>query len=114
MKGRTRESSPFRASEDVKLHNNIYYFPVSERIALLEHVRKFIKPGGFLLLTTCCQGGNLGIEALNLWGAATATAGRLPSIGEMERQLRAAGYDQIETFGLIPGDKFYAFKGSFE
>jgi SAM-dependent methyltransferase len=109
-----RDKVPVPEFDYVTLHNNIYYFPVGERIALLEHVRKFIKPGGFLLLTTCCQGGNLGIEALNLWGAATATAGRLPSIGEMERQLRAAGYGQIETFGLIPGDKFYAFKGSFE
>jgi hypothetical protein len=50
----------------LSLKNNIYYFPFEERVSLLRHLKKFIKPGGFLLLTTCCQGGNLGIEVLNL------------------------------------------------
>jgi len=94
----------------VTLYNNIYYFPVEERVSLLAHLNKFIKPGGFLLLTTCCQGSNLGMEVLNLWGAATATCGRLPSVAEMQRQLSEAGYGSIDTIGLIPGDSFYAFR----
>jgi hypothetical protein len=94
----------------VTLYNNIYYFPVEERVSLLAHLNKFIKPGGFLLLTTCCQGGNLGMEVLNLWGAATATCGRLPSVAEMQRQLSEAGYGSIDAIGLIPGDSFYAFR----
>ena len=28
------------------LHNNIYYFPVAERVSLLRHVRGFLRPGG--------------------------------------------------------------------
>jgi SAM-dependent methyltransferase len=94
----------------VTLYNNIYYFPVAERVPVLRQVKGFIKSGGFLLLTTCCQGGSLGVEALNLWGAATATAGRLPDRDELARQLREAGYRDVQTFRLIPGEAFFAFK----
>jgi SAM-dependent methyltransferase len=92
------------------LYNNIYYFPVEERVALLQHVAGFLKPGGFLLLTTCCQGGSLGAEALNLWGAATRGAGRLPAADELDSQLRQAGYAIVKTMNLIPGDRFMAFQ----
>ena len=92
------------------LYNNIYYFPVEERVALLEHIGTFLQPGGFLLLTTCCQGGSLGVEALNLWGAATGGAGRLPAEEEMVSQLREAGYSKVKTTNMIPGDRFLAFQ----
>ena len=92
------------------LYNNIYYFPVEERVALLEHIASFLRPGGFLLLTTCCQGGSLGAEALNLWGAATRGAGRLPAEEELVTQLRQAGYGTVKTKNLLPGDRFMAFQ----
>ena len=91
------------------LYNNIYYFRVEERVAMLVHVRRFLKPGGSLVLTTCCQGGNPGIEALNLWGASNAHGGRLPAAGETVEQLNEAGYASVDTMRLIPGDSFYAF-----
>ena len=94
----------------VTLYNNIYYFPVEDRVPLLRHVKNFIKPGGFLLLTTCCQGGSLGGEVLNLWGAATATAGRLPKLDEFTGQLHEAGYKDVQTIHLAPGETFYMFK----
>ncbi len=90
------------------LYNNIYYFPFEERPALLAHLKTFLKPGAFLLLTTAVQGGNLGIEVLNLWGAATAGCGRLPHVDEMVAQLRSAGFTDVQAIKLIPG--FYAFK----
>jgi 4-hydroxy-2,2'-bipyrrole-5-carbaldehyde O-methyltransferase len=108
--GDIRERIPESQFEIATLYNNIYYFPVDERIAVLRHIRKFIKPGGFLMLTTCCQGGNLGIEVLNLWGAATASGGRLPSIDEMVDQLHESDYGNVQAISLIPGDRFYAFK----
>jgi 4-hydroxy-2,2'-bipyrrole-5-carbaldehyde O-methyltransferase len=92
------------------LYNNIYYFPVEERVALFEHVAGFIKPGGFLLVITCCQGGGPATEALNLWGAATAGAGRLPEAEELVNQLRQAGFGTITKTNLIPGDRFMAFQ----
>jgi 4-hydroxy-2,2'-bipyrrole-5-carbaldehyde O-methyltransferase len=92
------------------LYNNIYYFPVDERVALLEHIGSFLRPGGFLVLITLCQGGSLGAEALNLWGAATCGAGRLPDEDEMVSQLRQAGYGTVRTMNLLPGDRFLAFQ----
>lgn len=108
-----REKAATELFDIVTLYNNIYYFPVEERVSLLRHIRKFLKTKGFLLLATCCPGGNLGIEVLNLWGAATATGGRLPSVGELVDQLQEAGYRNVEVTSLIPGDKFYAFKAHF-
>ena len=92
------------------LFNNIYYFSVQERPALLERISDFLKPGGFLLLTTCCQGGSLATEALNLWGAATKGAGRLPAEKELVSLLREAGYSRVKTKNLLPGDRFVAFQ----
>ncbi|MGB9030891.1 MAG: class I SAM-dependent methyltransferase, partial [Acidobacteriaceae bacterium] len=92
------------------LYNNIYYFRVEERVALLEHIGRFLKPGGFLVLTTCSQGGSLATEALNLWGAATRGAGRLPGEDELVGQLRQAGYGTVKTMNLIPGDRFMAYQ----
>jgi SAM-dependent methyltransferase len=117
LEGRIKvEEGDFRARStgelfDVAtLYNNIYYFPIDERVALLERIRSFLKPGGFLQLTTCCQGGSLGAEALNLWGAATNGAGRLPAENELIRQLRQAGYSTVRTKNLLPGDRFVSFQ----
>lgn len=94
----------------VTLYNNIYYFPVESRVSLLQHIRQFIKPGGFLLLITCCQGGSLGVGVLNLWGAATLTGGRLPSKHELISQLHDAAFQDVQTIRLTPGEELFAFK----
>jgi SAM-dependent methyltransferase len=60
-----RDRTPVPEFDLVTLYN-IYYFPFDERVSLLIHLKKFIKPDGFLLLRTSCQGGNLGFEVLNL------------------------------------------------
>jgi len=91
------------------LHNNVYYFPTQQRADVLRHVRGFLREGGRLLLTTCCRGGNAGMAVLNLWGAATAGAGRLPDVAELRRQLADAGFRHVEVRRLIPGDAYYAF-----
>ncbi len=108
--GDIRANKPGELFDIATLYNNIYYFPVEERVALLKHIAGFLKPGGFLLLTTCCQGGSLGVEALNLWGAATRGAGRLPTEEEMISQLREAGYGKVKAKSMLPGDKFVAFQ----
>jgi 4-hydroxy-2,2'-bipyrrole-5-carbaldehyde O-methyltransferase len=108
--GDFRARAPGELFDIATLYNNIYYFPVAERVALLERIGSFLRPGGFLLLTTCCQGGSLGSEPLNLWGAATRGAGRLPAEGELVNQLRQAGYRAVKTKRLIPGERFVAFQ----
>jgi SAM-dependent methyltransferase len=95
----------------VTLYNNIYYFPVPERVALLIHLRSYLKPGGFLLLMTGCQGGQAVTEILNLWGATTQGCDRLPDKEEMIKQLEAAGYVNVKAKNLLPGDSFYMFVG---
>jgi SAM-dependent methyltransferase len=108
--GDIRLKPPDERFSIVTLYNNIYYFPVESRVSLLQHIRQFIKSGGFLLLITCCQGGSLGVEVLNLWGAATLTGGRLPSKHELISQLRQSGFQDVQTIRLIPGEEFFAFK----
>jgi hypothetical protein len=108
--GDIRAKAPGEQFDIATLYNNIYYFPVEERVALLERIGSFLRPGGFLVLTTCCQGGSLGAEALNLWGAATNGAGRLPGENELMRQLREAGYSTVKTKNLLPGDRFMSFQ----
>ncbi len=104
---RARSSEP---SFDVAtLHNNIYYFPVAERPALLAHVRGFLRPGGRLLVTTACQGGRPEVDILNVWAAMTAACGRLPRADELERQLVEAGYVNVQSRRLVPGESYYAF-----
>jgi len=98
------------AFEIVTLFNNIYYFPVEERVALFRHLAGFLKPGGFLLAVTCSQGGSLPVDALNLWGAATDGAGRLPAVTEMTDQLHEAGFNTVKSSRLAPGESFWAFK----
>ena len=46
-------------------------------------MRSFLRPGGFLPLTVFCQGSGLAAEPLNLWGAASGGAGRLPAEDEL-------------------------------
>ena len=108
--GDIRSKTPGELFDIATLYNNIYYFAVEERVSLLKHIASFLRSGGFLLLTTCCQGGSLGTEALNLWGAATSACGRLPAEDELVKQLRQAGYATVKTTNLIPGDRFIAFQ----
>jgi len=101
---------PANPSFDVAtLHNNIYYFPVAERPQLLAHVRGFLRPGGRLLITTACHGGPPEADMLNVWAALTDGCGQLPAVGELEQQLRAAGYASVRSRRLVPRQVYYAF-----
>lgn len=107
--GDIRKRSPEAIFDLATLHQNIYYFPVADRIALLSHVRSFLKPDGRLLLTTICRGGSSTAAILDLWGAMTAGCGRLPEPAEMMAQIEQAGFSTITTKKPIPGESFYAF-----
>ncbi len=107
---RKRRASP--AYDLATLHQNIYYFPVQERVALLEHVRGFLKPGGRLLLTTLCRGRGAAVAVLDLWGAMTEGCGRLPEWREMVGQIEEVGFVGVTAKSLIPGEGFYAFVGT--
>jgi 4-hydroxy-2,2'-bipyrrole-5-carbaldehyde O-methyltransferase len=107
--GDIRRQSPTGDFDVATLHNNIYYFPVAERVALLSHVRRFLHPGARLVVTTACRGGSPTTEVLNLWGALTAGCGRLPDRAELSEQLRAAGFSALRSRRIVPGEQIYAF-----
>lgn len=106
-----RDKEPDEKFDIITLYNNIYYFPVSERNKLFRHIINFLKPGGLLLITTCCKGGSLVTDVLDLWGASTKDCGRLPYPDEIKKMLKDEGFADVEARSLIPGDKFYAFAG---
>lgn len=94
------------------LHNNIYYFPVDQRVKLLAHVRRFLCPGGRIVLTTGCLGGSAMMQVLNLWGAVTEGCGPLPAPEELCQQLVEAGYIDVKTRNLAsPVERFNTFMG---
>jgi len=109
--GDVREAAPGIGFDLATLHNNVYYFAVEERVGLLRRVRGMLRPGGALLVTTGCLGGSLGMEALNLWAAATAGCGRLPSPEEMRGQMEEAGFSEVASRRLAPGESYFAFTG---
>lgn len=108
--GDVRARTPAPEHDLATLHNNIYYFPVLERVALLRHVRGFLAPGGSLLLTTGCRGGSAAMEVLSLWGAVTEGCGPLPTPDELVGQLRDAGFVDVVPRPLLgPLESYYAF-----
>jgi protein-L-isoaspartate O-methyltransferase len=103
-----REREPEASFDIATLLNNIYYFEVSERVALFRRLRGFLKPGGKLLLITGCRGGSPIMQTLDLWSAATEGCGRLPTPEELESQLREAGFASVSTREPVPGESFCA------
>lgn len=93
----------------VTLYNVIYYFPAAERVALLEKLASFLKPGGRLILSTSCQGGSPGMQVLDIWMSNTEGLGRLPIESEVVAQLRSAGFAEVRSKRAIPGEPYYAF-----
>ena len=104
---RQHESSP--EFDIVTLQNNIYYFPVDERVELFRHLRSFLKPGGKLLVTTACRGGTATTQVLDIWSSGTEGCGRLPTTGELETQLMQAGFARVRKRNPIPGESYCAF-----
>ncbi len=109
--GDVRARKPEARFDLVTLHNNIYYFPVDQRVELLRHLRGFLRPGGTLLLTTGCQGGSPFMQALDVWAATTEGCGRLPAVDEMQAQMRDAGFGEVRAKRMVPGESFHAFQG---
>jgi SAM-dependent methyltransferase len=94
------------------LHQNIYYFPEEDRTPLLAHLSGFLRPGGRILVTTICRGGGVATAGLDLWGAMTEGAGRLPVPEELAAQLAAAGYREVRSLKITPDGMYWAFVGT--
>jgi SAM-dependent methyltransferase len=93
----------------VTLHQNIYYFPVPEREKIFRHIKDYLKPGGQILLTSVCQGGGPGIQALNIQVSTAEGLSPLPDPDQLCQQLRAAGFAKVKTERLLPFESLWAF-----
>jgi SAM-dependent methyltransferase len=93
----------------VTLHQNIYYFPVLERENLFRHLKEYLKPGGQALLTSVCQGGGPGMQALNLQVSTTEGLSPLPDPDQLCQQLKAAGLVEVKAWRLVPLESLWAF-----
>jgi protein-L-isoaspartate O-methyltransferase len=93
----------------ITLHQNIYYFPVADRVVLARHLIDLLKPGGKVLLTTIGQGGNPSTQVLNIWVSTTEGYGPLPDPDELCRQFREAGFAEVKSKRLIPFESFWSF-----
>jgi SAM-dependent methyltransferase len=107
--GDVRAREPEPDFDIVTLHNSIYYFEVEARVELFRHLRRFLRPGGRLLVTTVCQGGSPVTHAVDIWSASTEGCGRLPRVEELRAQIQEAGLTSVRARSLMPGDSYYAF-----
>lgn len=101
-------SEPF---DILTLYNNIYYFPVEDRVTVLGQLLGLLRPGGRIVITTGCLGGSIEFELVNLIHSGTRGWGRLPERDEMLRQMEDAGFVRSAVVELIPGNGYHAFIG---
>jgi len=104
-----RPSTPFDVAT---LHQNVYYFPLEERVALFERLRAALRPGGRLLVTSVCRGGSMVAAVLDVWGRITEGCGPIPEPAELVGQLARAGFHDASARNLLPGDRFFRFVAS--
>ena len=79
----------------VTLHQNIYYFADEEQRDVLAHLREFLTPGGRILITSIMRNSGPSSAALDLWGAFTRGAARLPRPDDLVERLEAAGFTDV-------------------
>jgi SAM-dependent methyltransferase len=96
----------------VTLHQNIYYFPAQERENVFRHIKDYLKPGGQILLTSACQGGGPGIQALNIQVSTTEGFCPLPDPDQVCQQLKAAGFAEVKIKRLLPFESLWAFRAT--
>jgi len=91
----------------ISMYNNIYNFPVAERIYLFKTLNRFLKPGGRVVITAACQGGGPSLMALNLWASMTEGTGALPKEKQIAEQLIHAGFDKVKRKKMIPAESYW-------
>jgi len=98
----------------ILLFSVIYYFPLSERGAVLGKLRRRLSPGGALVVATSCRGRGVDLFSANLNLATSSMEGLtpLPEPGEMEAQLREAGFGAVIRRRLISRSTYFGFIAS--
>ena len=94
----------------VTLINNVYYFPRDERVALYRQVRGLLTDGGELVVVTMVTPGSPASAHLHLMLVSQAGHASLPRAGELEDDLRAAGFASVTTTRLVPTEPFVGLR----
>jgi SAM-dependent methyltransferase len=87
----------------------VYYLEPPRRVQLLRRLRTRLTQGGVLLVATSCRAPNMDLFSANLNVVTSSTEGltRLPTIDEMEEQLRRSGFRDVRRTRLIPGTSYW-------
>jgi SAM-dependent methyltransferase len=96
----------------VTLINDVYYFDRDERVALYEQLRGLLTGGGSLVVVTMVTPGSPASAHLHLMLVSQAGRASLPRDGEVERDLRAAGFSAVESIRLVPTEPFVGVRAS--
>ncbi len=102
------EPSSSGAFELVTLCNNVYYFPRDDRVALYRRLGRLLVPGGLLVITTMTRPGSAASAHLHFMLCSQSGSAGLPRRGEIEADLRNAGFAGIEARRLVPTEPFVA------
>lgn len=102
LHGDIRELEPEEPFDMLTMHNLIYYFPKEERTDVLAGLKKFLKPGGRIVMSSLCDASVPSIKVMNLWTAMTQGSGALPEHEDLDVMLLKAGYAEPKSREVIP------------
>ena len=94
----------------ITLLNNVYYFDRAERVDLYRRLRAALTDRGELVAVTMVTPGSSASAHLQLMLVSQAGHASLPALGEVERDLRLAGFSSIETTHLVPTEPFIGIR----
>ncbi len=95
----------------VTLYNNVYYFPVDERVPLFKKIRAWLRPGGAFALVTMMRGNNLDSANFDLILQSTQGGYPLPTLDELATQLKESGFSVAMQSKLVPTELYYGVMG---
>ncbi|MEM7587046.1 MAG: class I SAM-dependent methyltransferase [Acidobacteriota bacterium] len=111
QRGDMREAAswPEGPFDVITAHQNVYYFEAEERLALWRACRERLSDAGRLVIVTPTSGGPLS-DYFSLILLSTEGCYRLPSVGELVTELKAAGLQLARRERLIPGDAVWGIE----
>lgn len=96
--------------DGVMMNNILYYFPQTERLALLEGVRRFVKDDGTVILVTPLRDSDHGAPfsaAFNAFMTLHENLYPLPSKEELKKDLSKAGFENISITPFLKEGAWY-------
>ncbi len=96
----------------ISLFNLIYYLPPASRAEAIQRLAPHLAPGGRLILTSMCRGGQIGSNVLDVWFSSLVECGPLPTIDQLMEMMDAAGLVDVTSKRIFPGETYYLVTAS--